>query len=77
MGGEKEDCTFPDDVKTSPLLLYLLRTSFPCPNLRTITTAARHNCRCHLPAEKASNSEDQWKLVHLHHINYKMSDIKE
>ncbi|CAH2063002.1 unnamed protein product [Thlaspi arvense] len=46
MGGEKKDSTFPDDVKTSPLLLYLLRTSFPCPNLGT-TTASQHNSRSH------------------------------
>ncbi|KAF3518460.1 hypothetical protein DY000_02062014 [Brassica cretica] len=55
MGGEKKDSTFPDDVKTSPLLLYLLRTPFPCSNLRTVSTAAQHNRRCHCdPTEKAS-----------------------
>jgi len=47
MGGEKKDSTFPDDVKTSPLLLYLLRTSFPCPNLGYTSAASQYYCPCH------------------------------
>lgn len=56
MGGEKKDCTFPDDVQTSPLLLYLLRIPFPCSNLRT-AAAAQHNRRCHCdPTEKTTET---------------------